>query len=79
MPIFEYACAKCEHVFEARLERASDPVPACPDCGAAKARKLLSAFAVQASSGGPGFDASALPPCQGGTATGCGMGACGMG
>lgn len=77
MPIFEYACAKCEHVFEARLERASDPAPACPDCGAVKARKLLSAFAVQGSASG--FASNELPPCQGGTATGCGMGACGMG
>ncbi len=78
MPIFEYACRKCEGVFEARVERADTPAPACPDCGAKRAKKLLSAFAVQGSSRSD-FDAGGLPPCQGGTAPGCGMGACGIG
>ena len=76
MPIYEYACAKCEHVFEARLERSSDPQPACPDCGAHKVKKLISAFAVANST--PGFEAPNLPPCQGGPGPGCGMGPCGL-
>lgn len=43
MPIYEYACKSCEHVFDA-LQRMADPVLVdCPECGEAELRKLLSA------------------------------------
>lgn len=77
MPIYEYTCSTCAHDFEARLERAGDSAPACPACGATKVEKRFSAFAVGVSTG-KGPDLSGLPPCQGGTAPGCGMGACGL-
>ena len=76
MPIYRYACAKCDRGFEARLERTSDPAPACPSCGATKAKKQLTTFAVASAT--PSFNPSQVPPCQGGTATGCGAGACGF-
>ena len=44
MPIFEFLCAKCGHVFE-RFQNISDPpVKRCPECRC-KVRKLLSAGA----------------------------------
>jgi putative FmdB family regulatory protein len=32
MPIYEYRCTKCEHVFDC-VQRVGDPAPACPQCG----------------------------------------------
>ncbi len=40
MPLFEYACQKCDHTFEA-LVFGDDSVE-CPECHSAKLRKLLS-------------------------------------
>lgn len=44
MPIFEYRCRGCEHLFEA-LVRASD-TPACPSCQGGDLERLISLFAV---------------------------------
>ena len=40
MPLYEYSCAKCHHLFE-ELVFNSDPV-ACPHCRATKVERLLS-------------------------------------
>jgi putative FmdB family regulatory protein len=46
MPLYEYKCKKCGHVFE-RIQKFSDPhVKKCPECGGA-VEQLLSAPAVQ--------------------------------
>ncbi len=43
MPIYEYACKKCEHAFDV-LQKISDPVLTdCPECGESALRKLISA------------------------------------
>lgn len=42
MPIHDYRCAACGHVFE-KLVRAADPAPACPACGSADSHRGLSA------------------------------------
>jgi putative FmdB family regulatory protein len=44
MPLHEYKCRSCSHVFEA-LVRGSDQ-PACPSCQSTDLEKLLSLFAV---------------------------------
>lgn len=41
MPIYDYACAKCQHHFE--LLVLSSTVPACPSCGSRRLQKLMSA------------------------------------
>lgn len=43
MPIFEYACNKCENHFELLL-RASEQQAACPKCNSAEVTKQFSAF-----------------------------------
>jgi putative FmdB family regulatory protein len=48
MPIFEYECAACRSRFELLVSGADDSSRACPSCGAAKPRRLLSTFAVLA-------------------------------
>jgi putative FmdB family regulatory protein len=71
MPIYEYACMKCEQHFD-ELVRNEGQVVTCPECGAAKVVKQLSTFAVVGVSSKPSFSG----PAGGG---GCCGGSCGCG
>jgi putative FmdB family regulatory protein len=43
MPIYEYECRKCGHGFDV-LQKVSDgPLRKCPECGALKLQRLISA------------------------------------
>jgi len=76
MPLYEYACRKCDNQFEL-LIRGSEQ-PECPSCHGTKLEKLLSVPA------GHPAGAKSLPMCgppMPGGGCGlpqCGMGACGM-
>jgi putative FmdB family regulatory protein len=43
MPIYEYACQKCSHTFDALQKMNADPLTECPECGEHALKKLLSA------------------------------------
>jgi len=43
MPIYEYGCAQCKHVFDVLQKIDEPPPPECPQCGAKTLRKLVSA------------------------------------
>jgi putative FmdB family regulatory protein len=43
MPIYEYACKSCGHVFDALQKMSDNPLTDCPDCGEPELKKLLSA------------------------------------
>jgi putative FmdB family regulatory protein len=64
MPMYEYACRKCEHTFEA-LVFDGDEVE-CPQCKSDKLQRLISVPGLPqvaaGSSGGACGDPS-LPPC----------------
>jgi putative FmdB family regulatory protein len=46
VPLYEYQCTKCKHVFE-KIQKFSDPpVTKCPECGG-EVEQLLSAPAIQ--------------------------------
>jgi putative FmdB family regulatory protein len=46
VPLYEYRCTKCGHVFE-KIQKFSDPhVSECPKCGA-QVEQIISAPAVQ--------------------------------
>jgi len=45
MPLFDFRCRSCGHVFEA-LIRPGHTTPACPECQSADLEKLLATFAV---------------------------------
>jgi putative FmdB family regulatory protein len=47
MPIYEYRCESCETRFEEYLSTSDKPVPPCPQCGAAGAARVYSAFATE--------------------------------
>jgi len=45
MPIYEYACASCDHHLEALQKISEDPLDFCPECGEESLRKKVSAAA----------------------------------
>jgi len=46
MPIFEYVCPKCGHVFEKLILNRDQPAPACPKCSSTGAEQKFSTFAT---------------------------------
>jgi putative FmdB family regulatory protein len=43
MPIYEYECRKCGHSFDAMQKVSDGPLRKCPECGALKLQRLVSA------------------------------------
>ena len=43
MPIYEYACQKCEHKLDALQKISDEPLVDCPECGEPALKRLLSA------------------------------------
>ena len=71
MPLFEYRCTKCEHVFE-ELQSASDTTkPTCPKCGSKKTERILSTFSPSVK--GPAGSACDTGSCSSGA---CPTGTC---
>ena len=52
MPIYEYACQSCEHVFDALQKMSAEPLLECPECGELSLKKLLSAPNFRLKGGG---------------------------
>jgi len=71
MPIYEFACKKCEHCFEELVLSRSEKV-ACPACGSERVERAMSVFSH--SSGGS-FRSSAgdgCASCHKSSCAGCG-------
>ena len=52
MPIYEYACRRCEHEFETLQKISEAPLVDCPSCGEAELRKNVSAARFRLKGGG---------------------------
>lgn len=52
MPIYEYKCYACGHMFEALQKISESPLMRCPDCGKDALKKLISASAFRLKGGG---------------------------
>ncbi len=52
MPIYEYACKRCDHTLDALQKMSDDPLVDCPACGEPALRKLLSAPRFRLKGGG---------------------------
>jgi putative FmdB family regulatory protein len=52
MPIYEYQCKACEHLFDVLQKMSDDPLTYCPECGEPELRKLLSAPNFRLKGGG---------------------------
>lgn len=47
MPLYEYKCRDCEHVFELLVGKTvPEKTPLCPKCGSDRCDRLFSAFAA---------------------------------
>jgi putative FmdB family regulatory protein len=46
MPIFEYACCNCGHVFEKIVLTRNQEPPECPQCGWKRVEQKFSVFAT---------------------------------
>jgi putative FmdB family regulatory protein len=59
MPIFEFRCKKCQHVFEEFVFSSNSSVEdiSCPTCGENNIEKLMSAFCSAGSNSTSGFAA----------------------
>jgi len=52
MPIYEYRCQKCGHIFEEFVRFGDEPELKCPRCGSTEARKAISLFGTSGSADG---------------------------
>jgi putative FmdB family regulatory protein len=52
MPVYEYACEKCGHEFEAEQRITEDPLKTCPRCRARKLKRLISQTSFVLKGGG---------------------------
>jgi putative FmdB family regulatory protein len=43
VPIYEYACKRCEHTLDALQKMGDDPLLDCPECGEPALKRLISA------------------------------------
>ncbi|MBP9021341.1 MAG: zinc ribbon domain-containing protein [Syntrophobacterales bacterium] len=49
MPLYDYECRKCSHVFEVYLKTSEeDETLTCPECQAEKPKRLVSGFRTNA-------------------------------
>ena len=54
MPIYEYRCAECGHLFEKLVfAKEKEEEIQCPSCGAAEAQRQMSAAVVSLNSASP--------------------------
>jgi len=52
MPIYEYACEKCESEFEAEQRITDGPIKSCPRCKSRKIKRLISRTSFVLKGGG---------------------------
>jgi len=52
MPIYDYACEKCEREFEVEQRITEDPLKTCPNCKSRKIKRLISQTSFVLKGGG---------------------------
>ena len=61
MPLFRYACARCEARFELYVGRSDEP--RCPQCASTELKKQFTSYAVGKGGGKGGGSAPQVGPC----------------
>lgn len=77
MPLYEYACRKCESEFELLIR--GEEAPECPHCGSRKLDKLLSVAAAHTAGAKSSLPVCGLPSREACGQPQCCRGRCGMG
>lgn len=75
MPIYEYRCSQCDTAFEELHLSAPGKTIACPKCGSANTKKMMSAAGI---STGASRDPACASTCASANPSCCGGGACPM-
>jgi len=70
MPIYEYACGKCEAEFEAEQRITDAPLKKCPECGSKRVKRLISRTSFALKGGGWYADGYGSPGAKSGSETG---------
>lgn len=52
MPLYDYQCEKCGHMFEVMQSFSDAPISQCPECKAKKVQRLISRPALHFKGGG---------------------------
>jgi putative FmdB family regulatory protein len=52
MPIYEYQCQACEHLFEAWQKMSDSPIRTCPACKRKRVERVVSRASFQLKGGG---------------------------
>jgi len=54
MPLYEFECKKCKHLFVKVLsmKEMENTCPACPECGSGDVKKLMSSGCIKTGLGG---------------------------
>ena len=63
MPIYEYRCQCCGHVYEEFVRFGDEPDLTCPECGGTEARKVISLFGNASASNGSDASTSSAAAC----------------
>ncbi|MDT8390912.1 MAG: zinc ribbon domain-containing protein [Lentisphaeria bacterium] len=74
MPLFEYTCESCGHLFEKLVRNDGDIPSTCPACGEKTLRKVFSTFSPAVASSGGGGPCAAQGGCP--VSGACGGGHC---
>ncbi|MCK5801935.1 MAG: zinc ribbon domain-containing protein [Lentisphaeria bacterium] len=78
MPIYEYKCTECDHLFAHLHRTLSEEAPPCPECGTPKPKKMFSTFSAKVANKAPSCPAAGTCPASSGPSPCCATGACPM-
>ncbi|MDL2329280.1 zinc ribbon domain-containing protein [Desulfosarcina sp. OttesenSCG-928-A07] len=64
MPIYEFCCNACNHLFEQLIFSSDQTVPVCPSCDSRDVRKLMSSGQVRPNGIPTGSGGFTPPACK---------------
>ena len=80
MPIYEYKCKKCNHIFEELVSSGKGKIYSCPKCSSENTSKIMSVVGGISTKGSKDLSSScaSAPMCPSAAKGCCGPGGCMM-